>query len=102
MLPSYGAPDCPVCHRIVSGAPGRSTLNCSASGFWKCHSAIIHWTVRCCIGLSGAAPDCPVCQAEQRLLRQRSSAKGEQYVNSARTVRAEVRAAPEGAPDSEK
>jgi hypothetical protein len=35
------------------------------------------------------SPDCPVCLAEQRLLRQRSSAKGEQCVNSARIVRAE-------------
>jgi hypothetical protein len=32
------------------------------------------------------APDCPVCHTEQRLLRQRSSAKGEQCVTSARTV----------------
>jgi hypothetical protein len=44
----------------VSGAPGRSTLNCSASGFWKSHSAIIHRTVQCGTGLSGVP-------AEQRL-----------------------------------
>jgi hypothetical protein len=45
--------------------------------------------------------DCPVCHAEQWLLRQRSSAKGEQCVNSAQTERIESKQAPEGAPDSE-
>jgi hypothetical protein len=49
--PTEGCPS--LAHRTVSGAPGRSTLNCSASGFWKCHSAIIHRTVRCSTGLSG-------------------------------------------------
>jgi hypothetical protein len=38
---------------------------------------------------------------EQRLLRQRSSAKGEQCVNSVRTARVESNQAPEGAPDNE-
>jgi hypothetical protein len=70
-------------------------------GFLKSHSAIIHRTVRCSTRLSGVAPDCPVCHAEQRLLRQRSSTKvnseHEQCADSARRVRA----APEGAPDSE-
>jgi hypothetical protein len=42
-----------------------------------------------------------VCHAEQRLLRQRSSAKGEHCVNSARTARVESEQAPEGASDSE-
>jgi hypothetical protein len=45
--------DCPVCHRTVSGAPGWTTLNCSASGFWECHSAIIHRTVRCAMRSNG-------------------------------------------------
>jgi hypothetical protein len=52
-LPWSGAPDYPVCHRTVSGAPGRITPNCSASGFWKMLSAIIHRTVWCSTGLSG-------------------------------------------------
>jgi hypothetical protein len=30
-----GAPDCPVCHRTVSGAPGDSKLNSSPSGNLK-------------------------------------------------------------------
>jgi hypothetical protein len=57
-----------VCHRTVSGAPGRITLNCSASGFWKLLSAIIHRTVRCSTGLFGVP-------RRQRLARQRSTAK---------------------------
>jgi hypothetical protein len=36
-----------VCHRTVSGAPGWINSNSPPSGFWKCHSAIIHRTVRC-------------------------------------------------------
>jgi hypothetical protein len=36
-----------VCHRTVSGAPGRSTPNLPPLGFWDCLSAIIHQTVRC-------------------------------------------------------
>jgi hypothetical protein len=85
-LPWSGAPDCPVCHRTVSGAPGtpsqslhlrefsealrynsldcpvpqgRATLNSPASDF---RSAIIHRTCPVHTGLSGEP-------AEQRLLR---------------------------------
>jgi hypothetical protein len=39
-----------VCHRTVSGAPGRSTPNLPPLGFWDCLSAIIHRTVRCASG----------------------------------------------------
>jgi hypothetical protein len=46
----------------VSGAPGWIISNSLPSGFWKCHSAIIHRTVRCSTGLSGVP-------AEQRLQR---------------------------------
>jgi hypothetical protein len=45
-------------------------------------------------------PDCPVHQAEQRLPAQRSTATDTCKRYSARTVRAEVRAAVIGAPDS--
>jgi hypothetical protein len=63
-----GAPDCLVCHRTVSGAPGSYSVQLSTLGFLRARSAIIHRTVQCAIGLSGA----PV---EQRLLAQRSTAK---------------------------
>jgi hypothetical protein len=48
-----GTPDCPVVHRTVSGAPGWSPVNKPLSGkVWR-RKAIIHRTVRWCIGLSG-------------------------------------------------
>jgi hypothetical protein len=52
--PWSGAPDCPVCHRTVSDAPGPYDSELAAFGFQKRRSAIIHRTVRCAIGLSGA------------------------------------------------
>jgi hypothetical protein len=87
--PWSGAPDSPVCHRTVSGAPGRIDFKLFTFGFPRRTSAIIHWTVRCTsgatvicaqrstlqskqcksdvradgqrgTGLSGVAPDCPV------------------------------------------
>jgi hypothetical protein len=49
-----GAPDCPVCHRTVSGAPPDmsgapedSSSNSPPSGISRGDSAIIHRTVRC-------------------------------------------------------
>jgi hypothetical protein len=54
-----GAPDCPVCHRTVSGA-GRIDLKLFTFGFPRRTSAIIHRTVRWHTGLSGVP-------AEQRL-----------------------------------
>jgi hypothetical protein len=70
-LPWSGALDCPVCHRTVSGAPGRITPNYSASGFWKLLSAIIHQIVWCSTRLSGvpagatASAPIVVCRSEQ-------------------------------------
>jgi hypothetical protein len=93
-VPWSGAPDCPVCHRTVSGAPGPYNSKLATFGFLRCSSAIIHLTVRCATGLSGAP-------AEQRLTAQRSTATNTCKRYRARTVRAEVRAAARGAPDSE-
>jgi hypothetical protein len=50
-----GAPDCPVVHRTVSGAPGCLDLKTPLSGICRRRTAKIHRTVRC-------APDCPVNQ----------------------------------------
>ena len=50
-----GAPDCPVVHRTVSGAPGCLDLKTPFSGTCRRRTAKIHRTVRC-------APDCPVSQ----------------------------------------
>jgi hypothetical protein len=47
-----GAPDSPVCHRIVSGAPCPYEDEPAIIGFLQARSAIIHRTVRCATGLS--------------------------------------------------
>jgi hypothetical protein len=57
------------------------------------HSAIIHRTVRCNTGLSGVP-------AEQRLLRANGRLQKAFNALQCAPARAEVRAAPEGAPDS--
>jgi hypothetical protein len=57
-----GAPYCPVYHRTVFDAPGPYWTEPATLGFQEAHSAIIHPTVRCATGLSGAP-------AEQRLNR---------------------------------
>jgi hypothetical protein len=49
-VPWSGAPDCPVCHRTVSGAPGPYSLKLATLGFLRARSAIIHRTVRCTSG----------------------------------------------------
>jgi hypothetical protein len=54
-----GAPDCPVVHRTVSGAPGCLDPKTSLSEICRRRTAKIHWTVRC-------APDCPVSQLSAR------------------------------------
>jgi hypothetical protein len=48
-----GAPDCPVCHRTVSGALGPYRCQPATPGNFRAHLAIIHRTVRCATGLSG-------------------------------------------------
>jgi hypothetical protein len=53
LLLSLGAPDCPVVHRTVSGAPGWALVNWPLSGIRQRRTAIIHRTVRWCTGLSG-------------------------------------------------
>jgi hypothetical protein len=61
--------------------------------FLRPRSAIIHRTVRCAIGLSGAP-------AEQRLASATVGCNGRLKCYSTRTVRAEVRVVARGAPDS--
>jgi hypothetical protein len=85
-----GAPDCPVCHRTVSGAPEDFSSNSSPSGNFQSQHTKIHRTVRCSFEtrlrnspVSGIRKDCsaiihrtcPVCTglsgatSGQRLLR---------------------------------
>jgi hypothetical protein len=56
-----------VCHLIVSDAPGSYKYELATFGFQQSRSAIIHRTIRCATGLSGA----PV---KQQLPVQRSTA----------------------------
>jgi hypothetical protein len=58
--PWSGAPDCPVAHQTVSGAPGDFAQNSSTSGFSWSRRAIIHRTVRC-------TPDSVRCSKRTRL-----------------------------------
>jgi hypothetical protein len=53
LLLSLGAPDCPVVHWTVFGAPGWALANWPLSGIRRRHTAIIHRTVWWCTGLSG-------------------------------------------------
>jgi hypothetical protein len=46
-VPWSGAPDYPVCHRTVSGAPGPYNSELFTFGFFQRRSAIIHRTIRC-------------------------------------------------------
>jgi hypothetical protein len=57
-----GAPDCPVCHRTVSGAPGPYKDELATLVFLQARFTIIHRTIWCATGLSSVT-------AEQRLLR---------------------------------
>jgi hypothetical protein len=92
-VPWSGAPDCPVCHRAVSGALGPYNPKPATLGFLPARSAIIHRTVRCATALSSAP-------AEQRLSSATVDCNDTLQRYSARTVRAEVRAVVRGASDS--
>jgi hypothetical protein len=112
LLLSLGAPDCPVVHRTVSGAPSWALANWPLSGTRWRRTTIIHRTVRWCTGLSGeptaaratvgraicarcvahangrlGAPDCPVCtgQCPVRQPAQRSNGRLRQEWKEIRT-----------------
>jgi hypothetical protein len=77
-VPWSGAPDCPVCHRTVSGAPGPYSLKLATLRFLRAHSAIIHRTLRCASGATTTSRN-------GRLQKLKIRAPGK---NSARRVRA--------------
>jgi hypothetical protein len=70
-VPWSGAPDCPMCHRTVFGAPGPYSPKLATLGFlWAC-TAIIHRTVRCTSGATTTS-----CNGRlQKLKIQRNSAQ---------------------------
>jgi hypothetical protein len=71
--PWSGALDCPVCHRTVSGAPGRIDLKLFSFGFLRRSSAIIHRTVRCTTGLSGVPAEQQLSARNGRLCKVNSA-----------------------------
>jgi hypothetical protein len=82
---------CLVHHLIVSGAPGTVQSELVTFGFLRRRSAIIHRTIRCTTGLSGA-PSRATANSATVVCKS---------VNSEWTVRAKVRAGIRGAPDRE-
>jgi hypothetical protein len=54
-VPWSGAPDCPVCHRTLFGAPGPYQSELATLGFLRARSAIIHRTVRCTSGATATS-----------------------------------------------
>ena len=88
-----GAPDCPVVHRTVSGAPGCLDLKTPLSGICRRRTAKIHRTVRC-------APDCPVSQRSAGPTVGRAICAGHVAEPTARRGHRTVRCAPDmsGAP----
>jgi hypothetical protein len=87
-LPWSGAPDYPVCHRTVSGAPGWINSELASFGFSGSRSAIIHRTVRCSTGLSGVPAVQRLPSANGRLQRNSETL---QCVPARAEVRAGVR-----------
>jgi hypothetical protein len=78
-----------VCHRTMSGAPGNPTPNLSPSGIRGGRSAIIHRTVRCSTGMSGAPSGVTAPSANGRLQRYSArlrAQKSEQAQKAHRTV----------------
>jgi hypothetical protein len=62
-----GAPDCLVCHRTVSGAPGPCRAELATLGFQQAHSAIIHWTIRCTSGATANSRNGRLCKGYSAL-----------------------------------
>jgi hypothetical protein len=92
-LLSLGAPDCPVVHQTVSGAPGWSERTGRSREFHRRRTGIIHRTVRC-------TPDCPVSQRSAGSTVGRAIYAGHVAEPTARRGHRTVRCAPDmsGAP----
>jgi hypothetical protein len=86
--PWSGAPDCPVCHWTVSGAPGKNDFKLFTFGFPRRTSAIIHRSVWCATGLSGAPAEQRSSARNGRLCKANSANQmSEQRSEGHRTVR---------------
>jgi hypothetical protein len=72
-----GAPDCPVCHRTLSGAPGPYRCQPATLGNSRARSAIIHQTVRCASGAMAICANGLLCTDEQYAIVPRRSQSSE-------------------------
>jgi hypothetical protein len=73
-----GAPDCLVCHRTVSGAPGLYMCQPATLEKTKARSTIIHWTVRCATRLSDEPAEQRFSARNGRLSQMNSVTAGSQ------------------------
>jgi hypothetical protein len=93
-VPWSSAPDCPVCHRTVFGAPGPYNSKLATLGFlWAC-SATIHRTVWCTSGATAPSRNGRLQKAadsvnseEQCAQKSEQSPEAHRTVNSACPVR---------------
>jgi hypothetical protein len=86
-MPWSGAPDCPVCHRTVSGAQGPYNAQLSTLGFLSARSAIIHRTVRCTSGATALRRNGRLQKRGLKAtVREQCTQKSEQSSEAHRTV----------------
>jgi hypothetical protein len=86
-VPWSGAPDCPVCHRTVSGAPGPYNVQLPTLRFLRARSAIIHRTVRCASGVMAIQRNGRLQKRGRRaIVREQCAQKSEQSSEAHRTV----------------
>jgi hypothetical protein len=76
-----GAPDYPVCHRTVSGAPGPYRVKPATLEKTQAHFALIHRTVQCAIGATANSRNGRLCKVLQCMNSARQ--KSEQKVRGA-------------------
>jgi hypothetical protein len=86
-VPWSCAPDCPVCHRTVFGAPGPYSLKLATLGFLRARSAIIHQTVRCDSGVTAIQRNGRLQRTPANAtVREQCTQKSEQSSEAHRTV----------------
>jgi hypothetical protein len=78
-----GAPDCPVCHRTVSGAPGLYKDELATLGFLQARSAVIHRTVRCDSGATATSRNGRLQKSGDQMNSEEQCAESELQVRSA-------------------
>jgi hypothetical protein len=104
--PWSGAPNCPVCHLTVFGAPGAVHSEHLTFGFLRAHSAIIHRTVRCASGVTAIQRNGRLQKREQYAQKSEQALEAHRTVNNTcpvphRTVRCDMKSALQRSESSE-